>query len=98
MTVNDKTKDRKLQHDTNRDASKISALSFGKVDKYEYIIGEEILPLDQSKVIEPANHIYSPLGKAFEKQIKKLKNKEKTKKGFKISWNQRQLKDFFRKG
>ena len=56
MTVNDKTKDRKLQHDTNRDASKISALSLGKVDKYEYIIGEEILPLDQSKVIEPANH------------------------------------------
>ena len=87
MTVNDKTKDRKLQHDTNRDASKISALSLGKVDKYEYIIGEEILPLDQSKVIEPANHIYSPLGKPFEKQIKKLKNKEKTKKGFKKSWN-----------
>ena len=87
MTVNDKTKDRKLQHDTNRDASKISALSFGKADKYEYIIGEEILPLDQSKVIEPANHIYSPLGKPFEKQIKKLKNKEKTKKGFKKSWN-----------
>ena len=82
MAVNDKIKDGKLQHDINRDASKISALSSGKVDKYEYIIGEEILPLDQSKVIEQANHIYSPLSKAFEKQIKKLKNKEKTKKSW----------------
>ena len=26
---------------------KISALSSGKIDKYEYITGEEILPLNQ---------------------------------------------------
>ena len=39
-------------------------------DKYEYLTGEEILPSDQSRIIEQAKFIYSPLGKAFEKQIK----------------------------
>lgn len=68
MTVNDKTKDRKLQHDTNRDASKISALSLGKVDKYEYFPCKEILPPNQITIIDYAKFTYSPLGKALEKQ------------------------------
>ena len=55
----------------NREAAKISALSSGKIDKYELLTGEEILPPDQRRVIEQANFAYSPLGKAFEKQIKK---------------------------
>ena len=44
MTVEDKIKDEKLQYDINREVAKISALSSGKIDKYEYLTGEEILP------------------------------------------------------
>ena len=34
-----------------REVAKISALSFGKIDKYEYLTGEEILPPDKSRMI-----------------------------------------------
>ena len=40
-------KNEKLQYDINREAAKISALSSGKIDKYEYLTGEEILPSNQ---------------------------------------------------
>ena len=52
MRVYDKIKDEKLQHDINREAANISALSFSKIDKYENLTGEEILPFDQRRVIE----------------------------------------------
>ena len=39
-------------HDLNKKAAKISTLSSGKIDKYEYLTGEEILPSDQSRIIE----------------------------------------------
>ena len=71
MTIENKIKDEKLQYDINRDVTKISALSSGKIDKYEYFTGEEILPSNQQKIIEQAKFTYSPLGKAFEKQTKK---------------------------
>ena len=48
MTVDDKIIDEKIQYDINRKAAKIAALSSGKIDKYEYLTGEEILPSDQS--------------------------------------------------
>ena len=35
MTIGDHIKDKKLQYDMNREASKISALSSGKICKYE---------------------------------------------------------------
>ena len=54
MTIDDKIKDEKLQYDINREAAKISALSSGKIDKYEYLTGEEILPSDESRIIEQA--------------------------------------------
>ena len=38
-----------------------------KIDKYEHLSGEEILPSDQSRIIKQAKFAYSPLGKAFEK-------------------------------
>ena len=79
MTIDDKIRDEKLQHDINREAAKILALSSRKIDKYEYLTGEEIRPPDQRRVIEQAKFTYSPLGKAFEKQIRKLKIKEKNK-------------------
>ena len=51
MTVNHKIRDEKLQYDINREAAKISALPSGKIDKYEFLAGEEILPPDQRRVI-----------------------------------------------
>ena len=70
MTIDDKIRDEKLQYDSNWEAAKMSALSSGKIDRYEYFTGEEILPFDQIRTIEQAKFTYSPLGKAFEKQIK----------------------------
>ena len=45
MTIDDKIRDEKLQHDTNREAAKISALLSGKIDKCEFFTGKEILLL-----------------------------------------------------
>ena len=73
MTTEDEIKDEKLQYNINREAAKICALSSGKIDKYEYLTGEEILPSNQQHVIEQAKFTYSPLGKAFEKQTKTIK-------------------------
>ena len=77
MTIDDKIKDEKLQYDINREVAKISALSSGKIDKYEYLTGEKILPSDQSRIIEQAKFTYSPLDKAFEKQIKTIEEQGK---------------------
>ena len=46
MKIDDKIRDEKLQYDINKEAAKISALTFGKIDKYEYLTGEEILLFD----------------------------------------------------
>ena len=70
MITDDQIRDEKPQFDINREAAKISALSSGKIDKYEYLTGEEILPSNQQQIIEEAKFTCSPLGKAVEKQIK----------------------------
>ena len=54
---------------------KIKLKSSGKLDKYEYLTGEEILPSNQQQIIQQAKFNYSPLGKAIEKQIKTIKDK-----------------------
>ena len=72
MTIDDKIRDEKLKYNVNREATKISALSSGKIYKYDFLTGEEILSSDQSKIIEQAKFKYSPLGKAFENQTKKI--------------------------
>ena len=72
MTIKDQIRDEKLQYHINREAAKISGLSSGKIDKYEYLTGEDILPSNQQQVIEQAKFTYSPLGKAFEKQTKTI--------------------------
>ena len=74
ITIEDQIKDEKLQYDINREAAKISALSLGKIDKYEYLTCEEILPSNQQQIIEQAKFTYSPLGKAFEKQTKTIED------------------------
>ena len=66
MTINDQTKDEKLQYDINREAAKISALSSGKLHKYEHLTGEDILPSTQQQIIQQTKFTYSPLGKAFD--------------------------------
>ena len=109
MTINDQIRDEKLQYDINREAAKISALSSGKIHKYEYLTGEDILPSNQQQIIEQARFTYSPLGKAFEKQIKTiedqgekqvealkgLKSKEQTKPIEGKSNNQSKIKTIF---
>ena len=77
MAINDQIKDEKLQYDVNREASKISALSSGKFNKYEYLNGEEVLPSNKQQIIEQVKFEYSPLGKAFEKQVKTIEDQGK---------------------
>ena len=74
ITIDDKIRDEKVQYDINRVAAKILALSSGKIDIYEILTGEEILPADQSRIIKQANFTFSPLDEAFEKQIKTIED------------------------
>ena len=60
MKINDQIRAEKLQDDINREAFKISALSSGKIYKYEYTTGEDILPSNQQQIIEQAKFTYSP--------------------------------------
>ena len=70
MAINDQIRDEKLQYNINRQAAEIS----GKINKYEYLTGEEILSSNQQQIIEQARFTYSPLRKAFEKQIKTIED------------------------
>ena len=72
MTINDQIRDEKLRCDINREAAKISTLSSGKIHKYEYLTGEDILPSKQQQIIEQARFTYSPWGKTFEKEVKAI--------------------------
>ena len=79
MTINDQIRDEKLQYNIYREAAKISALWSNKFNKYEYITDEEILTSNQKQMIEQAKFTYSPLGKAFKKQIKGIQNQGQVK-------------------
>ena len=82
MIIDEKIKNEKLQYDVNRKAAKISVLSSSKINKYEYLTGEEILPSHQYKIIKQVKFTYSPLGRIcktnkqilFEKQIKTIQD------------------------
>ena len=50
MTIDDEIRDEKLQYDVNREEQKIVAVSYGNIDQYEFLTGEEILPSDQRRV------------------------------------------------
>ena len=65
MTINDQIRDGNLQYDINREAAKKSTLSSGKIHKYEYLTGEDILPYNQQQII----------GQAILLEGKLLKNK-----------------------
>ena len=77
MTINDQIRDEKLHYGINREAAKISTFSSSKIHKYEYLTGECILPSNQQQIIEQSRFTYSPLGKAFEKQIKTIEDQGK---------------------
>ena len=78
MATHDRIKDEKLKYDIIREAAKISTLSSDKIDKYEYLTGNDILPSNQKQIIKQAKFTYSPLGsKAFEKQTKTLEDQRK---------------------
>ena len=74
MTVSDQIRDEKLKYDINIEAAKISVLSSGKIQKYGYPTCEDILPSNQQQIMEQAKFTCSPLGKAFEKQIKTIED------------------------
>ena len=80
MTIDDKIRDEKPQYDINRKTAKISVFSSGKIESNEYLADEEILSSNQRQIIEQAKFTYSPLGKAFEKEIKKKKKEGETNK------------------
>ena len=79
MTINDQIRYEKLQYDINRETSKISALSSGNIQKYEYLTDEDIVPSNQQQTIEQAKFTYSPLRKAFQKQIKTIEDQGKNR-------------------
>ena len=66
MTIDNYIRDEILH--INREAAKTSALSYGKISKYKYLAGEEILPSNRRKIIEQAKFAYSSLEKPLEKQ------------------------------
>ena len=71
MTIDDRIRDEKLQYNINREKAKISTLSSGKINKYEYLKGEEIWSFNQGQIIEYTTFAQQPLGKDFEKETEK---------------------------
>ena len=82
--LDDKIKANKAQYDLDREAAKISALSCGELEKYEYLTGKDLGY--KPDVIQKAKFECSPLGKVFNKArdesdkkeglLKRLKNVE----------------------
>ena len=64
ITIDDKIRD--LKFSINRAAANISALLLGKIDKYEYLTVETLLPTKHSRTDDAK----LPIGKAFEKQVR----------------------------
>ena len=79
MAIDDKIRYEKLQYDIKREAAKVSPLSSGKIEKYEYLTGKEILPFDKRRVTEQAKFTYSPLGEKSKQKRLKIKVKSKQK-------------------
>ena len=76
MAIGDNIRDGKLQYDTNRVAAQVSALSSGKIDKYKYLAGEEILASNRRKIIEQVKFAHSPLGEALKSKSLNPSNKK----------------------
>ena len=72
MAIDKRTRIEKLQFNNNREAVILSALSSGKMDKYEYLTREKLLPPDKHRLIKQARLTDTLLGNEFEKQVKTI--------------------------
>ena len=72
MKMKYKIRDEKVVYNINREAAKISALSSGKIDKFEYLTSKEVLLSNQRQIVEQAKFAFSSLRKAFQKQTKAI--------------------------
>ena len=66
--LDNKIRSNQAQYDLDRQNAKISALSSGELDKYEYLTGENLGY--KPDVVQKAKFEYSPLGQAFNKGLK----------------------------
>ena len=102
MTMDDQVKYEKLQYDIDRETAKISALSSGKINKYEYLAGEEISISDEKEITKQAKFTYSLSEKDFEKEIKTIRNQEKKQadalRGLKLEGQTKSIQEMFTKG
>ena len=71
--IGNKIKVNQAQYDVDRLAAKISVLSSGEVERYEFLTGEDLGY--KPNVIEQAKFDYSPLGKVFNKGLEKVDQK-----------------------
>ena len=79
-------RDEKLQHNINKEAAKISALSSRKINKSEHLTDKEMLPYNRSQMIEQAKFTYSPLRKALKKQTRtKLQSSSLSNKKYELN-------------
>ena len=72
--LDDKIKANKAQYELDRETAKISALSSGELEKYEYLTGEDLGY--KPDVIQKAKFEYSSLGKVFNKVLDESDKKE----------------------
>ena len=72
--LHEKIKANKAQYDLDRKTAKISALSSGELEKYEYLTGEDLGYKPDE--IQKAKLEYSPLGKVFNKGLDESNKKE----------------------
>ena len=80
MTIDNKIRDEKLQYDIKEKQEKYQLYHLEKIDKYEYLTDEEIVPPYQRRMIEQAKFTYSPLGKVLKNKQKQLRTRRKTNK------------------
>ena len=72
--LDDKIRANRAQYDLDREAAKISALSSGELEKYEYLTDEDLGY--KPDVIQKAKFDYSPIGKVFNEGLDKSEKKK----------------------
>ena len=72
--LDDKIKTNKAQYELDREAAKISALSSGELEKYEYLTSEDLGC--KPDVVQKAKFEYSQLGKVFNKGLDESDKKD----------------------
>ena len=73
-TIDNKIRQNQADYDLYRKNAKISALSSGKLDKYEYLTGEDLGY--RPDAVQTPNLEYSPLGQVFNKRLDSSEKQE----------------------